>query len=154
LEEIMEQIIHQQIHLNCTPEKAFRQFTHSEHLERWLTGRAEVEARIGGKYELFWDLDHPERDSTLGCRITALVPDRMLAFDWKGLQEFSDFMNDADPLTHVAVLFFSAKSGTELHLLHSGWRRSGRWPEAQAYFERAWTNALETLQGQIGADDK
>lgn len=148
----MGQIIHQQVQLNCAPEIAFRQFTRVERLERWLTKKADVEARIGGKYELYWDIDHPERDSTVGCRITALVPDRMLAFDWKGPQQFSDFMNDADPLTHVAVMFYPAQRGSELYLLHSGWRVSGRWSEAQAYFDRAWIHALKTLQEQIDGE--
>lgn len=143
---------HQYIHLPCTPERAFEMFTHDQHLEKWLTEKASVEPGLGGKYELFWDRENPEVDSTLGCRITAYAPGKLLAFDWKGPQKFAAFMNKADPLTHVVVAFFPSRQGTELRLLHSGWRKSGRWPEAKAYFERAWKNALKTLQAQIAAN--
>lgn len=142
-------LFHQHQQLPCTPETAFEMFTRNEHLESWLTEKAEVEPSVGGKYELFWDLEDLQVDSTRGCHISAYNPGRLLAFDWKGPKDFASFMNDADPLTHVVVAFFPSAQGTELHLLHGGWRRSGRWPEAKAYFERAWENALKNLKVYI-----
>jgi uncharacterized protein YndB with AHSA1/START domain len=142
---------HHHIHLPCTPERAFEMFTQDEHLEDWLTEKASVEPSVGGKYELFWDCENPEVDSTLGCRITAYAPGMLLAFDWKGPQKFAALMNDADPLTHVVIAFFPSTQGTELYLLHSGWRQSGPWPKVKAYFERAWENAPKTLQAQLAA---
>ena len=53
--ESMDKIIYRSINLKCDPQKAFELFTVNKHLERWLTQMADVEPRIGGKYELFWN---------------------------------------------------------------------------------------------------
>lgn len=142
----MENIIHTKIGLQSQAREAFEYFTQNESLERWLTNKADVEPEVGGKYELFWDVEDPEHNSTIGCRITALVPGRLLAFDWKGPVNFEPFMNNAEPLTHVTVGFFPIESGTEVHLVHTGWRESGEWPAAREYFDRAWSEAFLELQ--------
>jgi uncharacterized protein YndB with AHSA1/START domain len=129
---------------------AFRFFTEKEFLERWLTTAANVEPKLGGKYELFWNPDTPDDNSTKGCHITAIEQGRILAFDWKGPVQFKEFMNNADPLTHVTVSFSPCEKTSEpcttVHLLHSGWRNSQNWNEAKAWQERAWRGAFEELK--------
>ncbi len=92
----MSKIITQSARLHCTIERAFAMFTQNEYLQTWLTRSANVEPVAGGSYELFWDLDDPEHNSTLGCKITAIEPNTLLAFEWKGPAIFH-FMNEADP---------------------------------------------------------
>jgi len=125
-------------------------FTINKVLKSWLTKLADVEPVVGGKYELFWDPEDKENNSTIGCKITALEQDRLLAFDWKGPIQYKHFMNNADPLTQVVVSFFPYEAGTspctEVHVIHTGWRDSSEWEEARKYFERAWSNALEELR--------
>src|SRR5258708_26915130 len=99
----MNKIIVQSARLHCAVERAFAMFTENEHLQAWLTRCADIEPVVGGRYELFWDPDDPEHNSTLGCKITAIEPDTLLAFEWKGPAQMR-FMNEVDPLTHVAVL--------------------------------------------------
>jgi uncharacterized protein YndB with AHSA1/START domain len=128
-------------------------FTENKLLPTWLPNLAEVEPRVGGKYELFWDPNDKENNSTIGCKVTAIEPNRLIAFEWKGPTEFQEFMNKADPLTHVVVLFVECTEGpnhcTEVHLVHSGWRRSAVWEKARKYFEKAWKHALEKLGAVI-----
>ena len=81
--ESMKQVFHLKLLLNIPPSEAFTWFTVNERLESWLTEVAEVEPKIGGKYELFWDPNDRENNSTIGCRVTALTPNQLLAFDWK-----------------------------------------------------------------------
>ncbi|MFX0063426.1 MAG: SRPBCC domain-containing protein [Candidatus Hermodarchaeota archaeon] len=59
----MDKILYHSVQLDCDPEQAFKMFTIKEHLESWLTMKAEVEATIGGKYELFWKPEDRENDS-------------------------------------------------------------------------------------------
>ena len=132
--------------LPVPPERAFRYFTENELLESWLTAVADVEARPGGKYELFWQPDDRENDSTIGCRVTAVVPGELIAFQWRSPKQFKAFANDADPLTHVTVAFVPQGSGTSVHLVHSGWRSSEPWEEARQWQERAWTVAFRALE--------
>lgn len=148
----MDKIIVQTTRLHCAVERAFAMFTENEQLETWLTRIAEVEPVVGGRYELFWDPDDSEHNSTLGCKITAIEPNALLAFEWKGPPQFR-FMNEADPLTHVAVFFTPCSEVltpcTDVYLLHTGWRASEEWEEARLYFARAWESAFAELETLI-----
>lgn len=147
----MNKIIVQNARLHCPIERAFAMFTQNEPLQAWLTKIADVEPRVGGRFELFWDPDDPERNSTLGCKIVALEPNALLSFEWKGPPMFR-FMNEADPLTLVTIFLSPCTEVltpcTDVYLVHSGWGSTADWEEARTYFAHAWENAfveLETL---------
>jgi hypothetical protein len=149
----MDKIIHQAVKLPCEAARAFEMFTVNGELENWLTVKADVEARVGGKYELFWNPEEPAFDSTIGCRVTACAPGKLLAFEWKGPKQYSDFMNETDPLTHVTVAFIPTKEGgTEVHLVHTGWRDTPEWEEAREWFVRNWEGAFKALEGLFGGN--
>lgn len=143
----MDSVIHQSTRLACSRDRAWELFTVSGELESWLTTSAEVEPRIGGKYELFWNPADRENDSTIGCRVTALSPGELIAFEWKGASQHKTFMNDVRPLTHVTVSIIPVDDeATDVHLVHSGWRDGAEWDEARQWFEQAWASAFEALQ--------
>jgi uncharacterized protein YndB with AHSA1/START domain len=150
----MDKVIHQTVRLPCDAARAFEMFTVNGELEKWLVVKADVEACVGGKYELFWNPEEPEFDSTIGCRVTALEPAKLLAFEWKGPKQYSDFMNECRPLTHVTVAFVPGEEGgkpcTEVHLLHTGWRDTPQWEEAREWFVRNWEGAFKALEEQVG----
>ncbi|MHA2116467.1 MAG: SRPBCC family protein [Candidatus Thorarchaeota archaeon] len=146
----MENVIHCSISVECDTKQAFEMFTKNDLITTWLPSLAEIETRVGGKYELFFDPNDRENNSTIGCKVTAIVSNSLLAFDWKGPIQFKDFMNNADPLTHVVVSFLDRSEGpessTEVHLVHSGWRSSAEWEEAREYFAKAWEGALKKMK--------
>ena len=146
-------IIHSSVRLDCDAHRAFEMFTVNECLQSWLPELADVEPVVGGKFELFWDPENPEDNSTIGCKVTAVEQDRFIAFEWKGPVQFKHFMNDADPLTHVVVFFLpsgtTASPRTEVHLIHSGWRETEEWYEARLFFKRAWDRAFEKLKSVV-----
>jgi uncharacterized protein YndB with AHSA1/START domain len=108
----------------CDRKRAFEMFTDNELLASWLTNLADVEPRVGGKYELFWVPEEKQDNSTIGCKITALEPNKLLAFEWKGPIFYKDFMNVSDPLTHVTVMFL------DISFIQGGEKESdGRKPE-------------------------
>lgn len=145
----MDKIIHLSVILKCSPHKAFEMFTIDEHLEKWLTTSANVEPKIGGRYELFWNPEDKENDSTIGCKVLAISPDRFLSFEWKGPKQFKHFMNNVRPLTNVTVLFIPFQNSTEVHLLHTGWRDTADWEEARQWFDKTWGNALAELNSYV-----
>lgn len=148
----MENVIHQRTRLAIPAERAFEYFTMKELLESFFTVKAEVEPRVGGKYELNWDPEGPPVQSTIACKITVMEKGRLLAFEWKGPPPHSEVMNEADPLTHVTAAFFPLKvGGSEVHIVHSGWRSGEAWHAARAYFERAWELVLNALAEEVGA---
>jgi uncharacterized protein YndB with AHSA1/START domain len=152
----MTAIIHQSAHVACSPERAYQYFTENELLEAFFTVKADVEPRVGGKYELDWDPPSRPEQSTVGCRVTALAENRILAFDWKGPPPYSEVMNIADPLTHVTLAFFPSGDGhggqTEIHVLHSGWGEGERWEAARHYFDAAWRQVLDALAATVAKD--
>jgi Activator of Hsp90 ATPase homolog 1-like protein len=148
-----DRIIHAHARLRLSARKAFEMFTLNAALQSWLVPLAEVSPTVGGKYELFWEPDDREHNSTLGCRITALDEGRFLSFEWKGPRQFEQFMNDADPLTHVLVFFIPGGVGagewTDAHLIHSGWRSTAEWEQARRWFEQSWRTAFTELSRQV-----
>jgi uncharacterized protein YndB with AHSA1/START domain len=154
-EHPMDAIIHTSARLPCTAHQAFRMFTESNLLAAWLADSADVEPKVGGRYHVFWAQTPMPNHGTLGCHITVLEPDRLLAFEWRGPDPFDDSMNKADPLTHVTVSFHACeapagKSCTEVHLVHSGWGHGGSWEKAREFFEHAWAGAFGALAEKIG----
>lgn len=132
--------------LPISPEEAFAFFTKRALVESWLSAVADVEPTEGGRYELFWEPDDRENNSTIGCRVTAIAPGQFLAFQWRSPKQFKQFANAADPLTHVVVTFMPDGSGTRVHLIHSGWRSSPEWEAARLWQERAWQSAFQKLE--------
>ena len=148
----MEKIIQVREELDCDISTAFDLFTINKLLESWLTEKAEVDPKVGGTFELFWNPMKKEINSTIGCKITGIEKDKFVSFDWKGPIEFQSFMNDVDPLTHI-IVFFSHNdndpSKTIIHLFHTGWRKDPDWQKARDYFENAWLKALQGLKEKI-----
>ncbi|MFW9824448.1 MAG: SRPBCC domain-containing protein, partial [Candidatus Thorarchaeota archaeon] len=130
----------------------FKTFIQNRLLESWLTAKADVEPKKGGKFELFWVPDNREHDSTIGCKITSINMNEFLSFEWKGPQQYESFMNFAKPLTHVIVFFTQNEKTpniTTINLFHTGWRNSPEWQEARDWFEKAWINAFDVLKDKI-----
>lgn len=148
-EPVLDRVVTLSASVPIPPEEAFPWFTDPRRLEAWLTVRADVEARVGGLYQLFWDPERPSDDSTIGCRITAFLPSRLLAFQWRSPKQFKRIVNGADPLTHVVVSLFPESEGTLVHLLHSGWRSAPEWDEAREWQERTWRVALARLEDAV-----
>ncbi len=133
----MDKLIVETAKLNCSTEKAFEMFTFNKNLESWLTVKADVEPQIGGKYELFWEPDDPENNSTIGCKILAIDQPTYLNFEWRGPKQFTHFMNNVRPLTNVTVIFTAQGDQTRVTLIHTGWRDTGDWEQARHYFINA-----------------
>jgi len=148
----MENIILLKEEVYCDINIAFNMFTQNKLLESWLTVKAEVEPKVGGKYELFWEPENREDNSTIGCKITGIEKNKFISFSWKGPVQFKTSMNVANPLTHVVVFFShndSEPDKTIIHLFHTGWRNTPEWQEARDFFEKAWLNALGELKDKI-----
>ena len=145
----MDKIIHLSLKLHCDSHHAFELFTDNQLLESWLVSVAEVEPIIGGKYELFWEPDDRENNSTIGCKVTSLEPDQLIAFEWRSPKQYKHFANNADPLTHVVVSFYPEGEWTTIHLVYSGWRGTPEWEEARQWQERAWSIAFNALEKKV-----
>ncbi len=132
--------------LNVAPSKAWALWTEASQVESWLTTKANVNPVLGGDFELFWDPSTPDQNSTKGCKITSIVPGKLLAFEWKGPVPFADIMNVAPLPTWASVSFEPiGENETMVHFRHSGWGSSDRWIQARKWQENAWRMAFAEL---------
>lgn len=136
-----------ELSLGVSVDETWSLWTDSNRLEQWLTTEANVLPVMGGQYELFWDPINHNENSTLGCKITALVPYKLLAFEWRGPVPYADLMNVQPFPTWVSVLFemVSAKQ-TLIHFRHSGWSTGDGWNAARNWQQNAWAGAFQQLQ--------
>ncbi len=88
----MDKIVHHSARLRCDAHRAFEMFTVNHLLESWLVNVAEVEPVVGGKYELFWEPEDRENNSTIGCRVTAIEPDKFISFEWRSPKQYKHFL--------------------------------------------------------------
>lgn len=140
-----------QVLIAKTPDKVYEAWVVPDLLERWLTRRANVQAKVGGAYELFWDLKNPDVNSTLGCRITDIVPNSELSFGWKGTEEYASVMGTS---TSVFVRFEPRDDGTLLRFIHRGWGTGVDWEKARLWQAEAWREALENLKNMLENADR
>ncbi|OGR88804.1 MAG: hypothetical protein A3J74_04705 [Elusimicrobia bacterium RIFCSPHIGHO2_02_FULL_57_9] len=131
--------------------RVFEAWVKPDLLERWLTRKANVQASIGGAYELFWDPERPEHNSTKGCRITGLVPNAELSFNWRGPEEFEELMGRS---TQVFVRFKPKEGVTLLQFLHTGWGEGASWEKARKWQAEAWESAIQNLKNMLENTDK
>lgn len=141
----MDKIIHKKIMLNIPISSAYKYFTDNELLEQWLAFKADVDPIVGGKYELFWDADNLDQDSTAGCKLLVVDIEKVLNFEWKGPTQFAEIMNQERPLTNVTVFFSEVDESAEVNLLHTGWGEGTEWDNARKWFSSAWGKALDRL---------
>lgn len=152
---ITEAITHSvQMHRNvpAPPERVWRALVEPSQAGMWFAALANITAERGGAYELFWQPDSPEHNSTIGCRITAIAPCRYLAFTWRGPDELNAIMNDGDPPpppTHVTITLTSTAAGTDVNVRHTGFGHDDGWPEAATWHERSWVACLDNLEAML-----
>lgn len=127
--------------------RVFEAWLKPDLLERWLTQKATVEQKVGGAYELFWDLENLDQNSTKGCRITDLVANREISFNWRGPKQYAELMGNQ---TQVFIrLEPQEEGGTLLRFIHTGWGAGPQWDEARSWQAEAWKEAIENLKNML-----
>lgn len=147
-----DQILTIEINVACSPDRAWEYFFNNTLLESWLTVKADVEEKVGGKYELFWTPEASDLsdNSTYGCSVLALNRPYYFNIEWKGNAQQKSFMNTVQPLTNVSVFFIPLNPNeTKIVLVHTGWRQGDDWDQARLYFKRGWTEVFNKLQTAI-----
>lgn len=129
--------------------EVWRLWTSSEGLAKWLVENSEVELRLGGSYEWYFDADAvPGARGGEGCKILSYLPPRMLSFTWNAPPHLP---YTRKRFTHV-ILELEAidDSNTNVRLTHLGWPSQEtddhtEWSETLAYYDSAWERVLDSL---------
>lgn len=143
--------INLQVVISLPVDRVFQAWINPELLKLWLTRDANVQPVVGGAYEMFWEPGNPSRNSTLGCRISSLVPNSEISFNWKGAEEHAKIMGES---TRVHVRLEDQEGATLLRFVHTGWGAGPVWEKAWAWQEESWKSALENLKNMLENTDR
>jgi uncharacterized protein YndB with AHSA1/START domain len=116
-------------------------WTTEEGAKTFFAPDCRIDLRVGGAYEMFFDLTAPEGErGGEGLTILAIQPEKMLSFTWNSPPSLPDVRGQ---LTHVTLYFKSLEENTtQLNLIHDGWGEGGQWDEAFDYFSKAWGDVV------------
>ena len=135
-----------EIILNASLEEVWNAWTDDSLIVKWFSPGANIEPRLGGAYELYFDPNDHNHMSTIGCTITEYEPMNHLSFTWKGPDQYAEIMNNPDNLTHVKVTFSWEGERTTIALIHEYWGESDKWAEAKEWHRNAWDGVFKALK--------
>ncbi len=120
-------------------------WTTTEGIKSFFAPDAKVEARVDGPFEVYMNpFGVPGMKGADGMRFLAIQPRRMITFTWNAPPTMPEVRKQR---TYVTVRFKSTgEKTTEVTLYHGGWGDGPEWDRAFAYFEKAWTNVLSSLE--------
>ncbi len=105
----------------------------------WGPPMANIDLRIGGAFEILFDLDRPVGlQGSEGCRVLAYVPGESLSFTWNAPPHLP--LRSAN--TWVVLTFSETPEGTAVRLVHTGFLKGADWDNYMAYFDNAWGYVL------------
>jgi uncharacterized protein YndB with AHSA1/START domain len=93
--------------VKATPTEVFAALTNSKAILEWCGQKGKVEAKIGGRFEMF--------DGWVKGKVLAYEPGKSLAYTWHP----TDWQKEWDA-SIVKYAFTKTKSGTKISLKHSG----------------------------------
>src|SRR5262245_30917950 len=140
-----------EVTVDAPPAEVFRLWTTSEGVTKFLAPAANIEPRVGGRYQVIFDpVGDPEGafHGTKVGKVMRVVPDREIAFEWP-MPPFGPELGGPPVPTWVELEFLPSpdKTGrTRLRLAQYGFRTGGKWDEAFPMFrDRNWPVGLNRL---------
>ena len=135
---LTEPYIHAETVVNAPVEEVWNAWTTVDGVKSFFAGGANIEPKVGGAYEIFFDPKAPAgHRGADGMHILLFEPNSALAFTWNAPGTFGRLRGQ---LTHVIVRFYPAGEGkTRVTLTHSGFGSGPEWDKLREYFQNAWT---------------
>lgn len=137
----VDRVIRGEVVVHATVDAVWDAWTTEEGIKTFFAPDCNVDLRVDGWYEIFFDPDAPPgRKGGEGMRILALQPKKMLSFTWNAPP---DLTNVRKQRTHVVIRFQQLANGrTRVNLTHDGWGEGEEWDRAFTYFSRAWNEIV------------
>ena len=136
---------------SATPEAAWQTWTTPEGVTSFFAPKANIEPKVGGRYELLFDLKAPRGfQGTDGCILLGFDPPNALAFQFLPPPEFP---NARRIQTRVDVFLEQVLGGglTKFNITHSGFLEGEEWDECFEFFNWNWDVVLGRLQHRFNA---
>jgi uncharacterized protein YndB with AHSA1/START domain len=139
--------IEREIDIDAPIDVVWTIITQPEHITRWFTDSAELEARPGGEGRFGWDVKATNRKLVVNVRVERFEPPHFFSFRWH-------YPDGDDPTeTNAPLVEFSLEArgdSTRLRLVESGLDRIARSNEdKETYFAEhssGWQQIAERLR--------
>lgn len=131
----------------ATLEEVWHAWTTVEGINSFFTPNAEVELRVGGKYEMYFDMSaEPGMRGAEDCHVLSYLPMEMLSYEWNAPPSIPN-LRRAGAKTWV-VMQFEDLGDNRVRIKHTmlGIGEGEDWDSYIAYFDRAWTNVLDACK--------
>ncbi|MEW5850693.1 MAG: SRPBCC domain-containing protein [Myxococcota bacterium] len=141
----MEKIVRKERLIPGPLQDVWNAWTTSDGATTFFAPKAKIELRLGGAYELYFNLDEKEgRKGSEGMHVLSFVPGEMLSFEWNSPPEFSV---RSERGMWVTVFLEQAHGwNTRVRLVHLGFGNGEEWDRVHAYFDRVWDVVLRRLE--------
>jgi uncharacterized protein YndB with AHSA1/START domain len=130
-------------------ERVWEAWTTNEGVTSFFAPAANIEPRVGGAYEIFFDPSAPAgRRGAEGMRILAFDPPRLLSFTWNATPALPRLRAQQTSVSvHLEAL---GPEQTRVTLIHGGFGHAEDWDSSYQYFCGAWTSyVLPHLQSRF-----
>jgi uncharacterized protein YndB with AHSA1/START domain len=136
-----DRVLRGEVTLEASVQDVWDAWTTEEGLRTFFARDAQVDLRVDGLYEVFFDPSAPPgQRGADGMRILVLEPQRRFAFTWNAPLDQPEVRRQR---TIVTLDFADAGGGrTKLRITHWGWGEGPEWDRAYEYFDRAWNHAV------------
>ncbi len=137
--------IEKEVLVNTPVNKVWDAWTTEEGAKTFFAPDANIELKVGGKYEILFDLNAPKgKQGGEGVKILSFLTEKMLSFDWNAPPQFGALR---DEKTFVIVMFEKVNENqTKITLTHMGWIERDDWNKVYDYFMTAWDIVLGRLK--------
>lgn len=141
----LDKVIVKEMVVTASSDDVWNVWTTTEGVKTFFSPDSKVELRIGGPYEIYFDMSMPygSRGSEF-CRILSYVPERMLCFEWNAPPAFGPLRD----IHTVVVLNFDPlpENKVKVTLTHHGWGEGDAWQGVYGYFDKAWEKVLANFE--------
>ncbi|MFN0131949.1 MAG: SRPBCC domain-containing protein [Phycisphaerales bacterium] len=134
-------------------ERVWGLLTTSAGWKEFLGVESKIEARPGGRFEVYFGATAPEGErGSEGCRVLSVLPGEMLSFDWNAPPKLAHAR--ARRTWVVVVLEEVSATTTRVRLVHEGFAQMAEanpdhraeWEETRGYFANAWPKVLDAVK--------
>lgn len=143
--KVDRRIIHRETKVNLDIDQVWTDFTTNQGIQSFLSSGSNIELKIGGPYEIYFDMNAPEglRGSE-DCHILSFITNKMLSFEWNAPPQFS---SERLMRTQVIIFFYETKDKqVKISLYNHGYGVGENWENVFEYFNNAWGYVLDTYK--------
>ena len=143
-----ERMIRESIVVKAGLDDVWKAWTTSEGIKTFFAPEANVEARVGGPFQIF--IDPYAKAGLKGADdmvFLAVQEKNMISFTWNAPPS----LPQARAQRTVVIVRFASRGDalTEVSIIHLGWGEpapDNEWGKAYDYFTKAWPNVLKNLK--------